>query len=160
MEVNISVVRALDYISLVFVVWAIAAAIPLSWFWFSPGPLFISDSTTSHPPGISFTRKIHRPVLMKYQVTIRDIETKSVVCDPSSEPFTYRPDASVPDDANLVWWTGGDDRCWPQEPGTYIVETCWTATNLFWGIAPDKTACVTSNPFTIVAAESEVINHK
>ncbi|WP_299663822.1 hypothetical protein [uncultured Ruegeria sp.] len=142
-------VWSVDILSLVFIAWVGVTLIPLGWFWYDPGQVVISNSSIENPPRVDFSRKISRPVIMKYQVIIRDIERNAVVCDPASEPFTYSPDARFPDDADLVWWTGGDDRCWPREPGTYIAETCWTATHLFWGLIPDKTVCRTSNPFTI-----------
>lgn len=141
--------RLMDYLSVVFVGWLAIAMIPLGWFWYEPGQVVISNSSIETPPRVDFTRVIRRPVIMKYQVIIRDIDRKEVVCDPASEPFTYSPTAQFPTSADLVWWTGGDDRCWPREPGTYTAETCWTATHLFWGLVPDKTVCRNSNPFTI-----------
>ncbi len=143
------VVLFADYLSWIFVGWMALALVPLGWFWYEPGQVVISNSSVENPPKVDFTRSIRRSVIMKYQVVIRDIERNQVVCDPASEPFTYKPTAKFPDDADLVWWTGGDDRCWPREAGTYIAETCWTATHLFWGLIPDKTVCRTSNPFTI-----------
>ena len=148
-------VRSADYLSLLFVIWLALAMVPLGWFWFEPGQVVISNSSVEQPPRVDFSRWIGRPVAMKYQVVIRDIERKSVVCDPASESFMYRPDAQLPENPDLVWWTGGDNRCWPREPGTYIAETCWTATHLFWGLIPDKTVCRTSNPFTITLISPE-----
>lgn len=150
-----SIAKIVDLMSLTVVAWMGLTLTPVEWFWFDPGHVIISNSSVEKAPKVAFNRKIHRPVLMKYQVVIRDIERNSVVCDPSSEPFTYSSTAQLPDDADLVWWTGGDDRCWPQEPGTYIAETCWTATHILWGLIPDKTVCRTSNPFTITLISPE-----
>lgn len=140
-----------DGLSLVLVVWLLAAIIPLGWFWYVPGQVVVSNSSLEVPPRIQFERVIKRPVLMKYQVVVRDIERNEVVCDPASEPFTYSPTSKLPENADLVWWTGGDARCWPRVAGTYVMETCWTATHVVWGLVPDKTVCRTSNTFEIRA---------
>jgi len=150
-----NVVRFIDFASIALVAWIFMVLIPLQWFWFDPGEVVISNTTVAAPPKVSFTRTIQRRVLMTYQVVVRDIEKNRVICDPSSEAFSYSPTAQMPDDADLVWWTGGDDRCWPQEPGTYVAETCWTAVSLFFGMVPDKTVCRLSNPFTVAGISRE-----
>jgi len=86
---------------------------------------------------------------MSYQVVIRDIQTGVGVCDPRSNPFTYVPHAKLPAVIDLVWWTGGDTRCWPRTPGVYVMETCWTIVAPLWGLLPKKIVCRESNPFTV-----------
>lgn len=145
------VVRVFDWVALVLVAWAGLAMIPAQALWFDPGDVVVSSSDIDHPPVIFFEREIKRPARISYSIVVRVIGTQSPVCAPTVGPFEYRPDATLPDPIDLVWWTGGDDRCWPRDPGEYIMETCWTVVSPFWGAVPPKTVCRTSNPFTIAA---------
>lgn len=124
------------------------AAVPATW-WFSPGTPYVADSDTETPPKVGFAREIRRDALMTYQVVIRTTEGLTAVCDPASQAFTYRRGAELPSDIDLVWWTGGDDRCWPREAGTYLMETCWTVEQPFFGLVRPKTVCRESPPFHI-----------
>lgn len=125
-------------------------AAPATW-WFDPGVPIVADSTTEAAPEIGFTRTIRRDTLMSYQVVIRRADGLATVCDPSAGPFTYRRAAKLPAHVDLVWWTGGDSRCWPRQPGTYVMETCWTVEKPFAGLLPPKTVCRASPPFRIGA---------
>jgi len=152
-------VRLLDYASLLLIGWLALVFVPVQWVWFDPGDYFVSDGARDRVPTVTFERIIRRKVLMTYHVSIRSLgngETAGrVVCDPTNGPFHYRPTAVLPQEIDLVWWTGGDDRCWPREPGTYTSETCWTVIKPFWGIVPPKTVCRRSNTFTILAVSPE-----
>lgn len=132
-------------------IYAMLSMVPPTWFWFDPGTPYVADSTTEAAPEVGFGRSIKQDVLIRYGVTIRRAEGLTVVCDPQSSAFTYQKDATLPDHIDLVWWTGGDNRCWPREVGTYIMETCWTVVRPFWGVVPPKTVCRTSPPFRISA---------
>jgi hypothetical protein len=149
------VARVVDYLSLVLVGWMGLAFVPVEWVWFDPEDYFVSNGTKDSVPIVTFDRVIKREVKMTYHVSIRSLGAGGVsgrvVCDPTNGPFTYRPTAELPEEIDLVWWTGGDDRCWPQEPGTYTSETCWTVVSPFWGLVPPKTTCRRSNTFTISA---------
>lgn len=142
-------IRFIDLAAVLLLIWTGLALVPATWFWFQPGPVVVSDSVGGAAPVLGFERTIKRSVQMSYQVTIRKMRSKSPVCDPQRGPFTYRPDAELPDPIDLVWWSGADVRCWPQEPGTYIAETCWTVVSPFYGLVPPKTVCRESNPFTV-----------
>ena len=145
-------VRLVDVICVLLVVGALMRLTPLSWFWFDPGQVIVGNGTVSYVPRIEFDREIKRPTLMRYQIVIRNLNTGNIVCDPQSAEFTYRPNARSPDEILLhEYWTGGNRRCWPLKPDTYIMETCWTAPDTFWGLAGSKTVCRLSNPFTITA---------
>ena len=152
------VLKITDLISLVLVFWLGLVLIPVQWIWFEPKSYFIADAAVDEPPSVEFDRVIKRPVAMTYSVVIRKVGSKYAVCDPVRGPFTYSPDAVLPDDMDLVWWTGGDDRCWPREPGSYFSETCWTVVSPFWGLVPPKTACVQGNggaPFHVTSVPPE-----
>jgi len=140
--------RLIDAFASIAVLWAIMALVPANWFWFDPGRVIVGDGMAAHPPEVSFTRKIKRDTRMKYQVVIREVGG-AVVCDPASAAFTYRKDATLPDHIDLIWWTGNDARCWPREPGTYLMETCWTVVSPFWGLVPPKPICRESPPFRV-----------
>lgn len=153
------VVRLLDWVALVLVIWAGLAMVPANWLWFDPGAVVVSNSDMDHPPAILFEREIKRPARISYSVVVREIGAQRAVCDPTVGPFGYRLDATLPEPIDLVWWTGGDERCWPREPGEYIMETCWTVVAPFWGLVPPKTVCRTSNPFAISAiANGEAVD--
>ena len=143
------VLRFIDLSVFVLIMWGMASAIPPNFIWFKPISVLIADSDVGSPPQISVGRIIYHPVLMSYQVAIRDVGNSNTVCDTSGGPFTYEPSALIPDDADLEWWVGGEGLCWPLNPGTYIVETCWTVEKPFWGLVPPKTICLNSNTFTI-----------
>lgn len=140
--------RLLDALASIAIVWAAMAMVPADWFWFDPGRVIVADSDGHTPPEVSFTRHIKQDSRMKYQVVIREVGG-SVVCDPASAAFTYRKDATLPDHIDLVWWTGGDKRCWPRQSGTYLMETCWTLVSPFWGLVPPKPICRESPPFRV-----------
>ena len=130
-------------------------AVPLNWLWFDPGAVVVSDGSKDREPTLLFDRVIKRETKMSYHVTVRDAADFSVVCDAQSGPFTYRPDATLPKPITITWWSGGDDTCWPLEPGIYVMETCWEAHRPFWGSVPPKTICRISNPFRITAVDPE-----
>lgn len=153
------IAKTADYMSLLLVLWMGLAFVPVQWVWFDPEDYFVSDGTPDSVPLITFDRVIRREVKMTYHVSIRSLGPNGgagrITCDPTNGPFTYRPNAELPDPITLDWWTGGDDRCWPQEPGTYVSETCWTVVSPFWGLVPPKSVCRKSNVFTIRAIAPE-----
>ncbi|EEX09637.1 conserved hypothetical protein [Ruegeria lacuscaerulensis ITI-1157] len=149
------ILRTADILSLILVGWMGLAFVPVNWVWFDPGDVFISDGSRDRVPEITFDRVIKRKVEMTYQVVIRSLDGNTVVCDPKNGPFPYRPDAKLPEHPDLVWWTGGDERCWPREPGSYIADTCWTVVRPFWGLVPPKTICRRSNVFTVRSISPE-----
>ena len=139
--------RRLDVTSAVavagFAAWVGLSSIPLDWFWFRASHFTVTNG--AHPL-IDIQREILRPVQMKYTVTIRRIENRTVVCQSGAGPFTYDHTALLPDEITLEWWAPSDRRCHELQAGTYTMETCWTA---LLGWLPDKTLCLTSNPFTV-----------
>lgn len=142
--------RMVDVLAALAVIWGLLAVSPL-WMWgFKPGDTLVEDAELGQPAGIAFTRTIWRSIKMHYTVSIRRVDSWQVVCDTSSGPFTYSPSASLPERVDMAWWAPGDERCsnlFP--PGSYVMETCWTASGLLWGIVPPKTACRTSNVFHV-----------
>lgn len=146
--------RYIDIFGAFALLWLVLSLLPLS-LWFDPGQVRVSNGSAEREPVILFSRDIKRNVRMQYQVVVRKMGSKTAVCDPKRGPFTYRSDAHLPDTITLTWWTGGDDRCWPQPPGDYILETCWTMPAPFWGFVPAKTVCRDSNPFTIAEVASK-----
>lgn len=152
------ILRITDAISLVLVIWLGLVLVPVQWVWFDPGPYFVADSSVEEPPRVEFERKIKRDVQMTYSVVIRKVGSRDAVCDPVRGPFTYEKAAAMPHDADLVWWTGGDKRCWPREVGSYLSETCWTVVRPFWGLVPPKTVCERGNggaPFHVTSVAPE-----
>lgn len=142
-------VRFFDFISVALIVYVLAAAIPLSAFWFVPGQTIVSDTPVGTSPRIAFTREIKRPVRMRYSVVVRHVPSLEVACEAGSGTFTYRPDATLPESITLAWWAPGDARCAGLQPGEYIMETCWTAPAI-WRVLPPKKVCRDSNVFEIL----------
>ncbi|ETA53956.1 hypothetical protein [Ponticoccus alexandrii] len=140
--------RLMAALAALVLAYASALSVPAT-FWFDPGVPVVADSTVDASPAIGFERKIRRDVRIRYQVTVRRVDTLSPVCDPRSGVITYRISAQLPEHLDLVWWTGGDRRCWPRAPGTYVMESCWEVVTPFWGLVPPKTVCRDSPPFRI-----------
>ena len=141
--------RMIDAFSILALAWAFLAILPVEALWYRPGTPVVADTTAGKVPGVAFERKILRNVRMSYSVVIRSLDDMRPICDPRQGPFTYRKDATPPDAPDLVWWTGADPRCWPQEPGSYLMETCWTVAAPFGGVVPPKTTCRQSPPFRV-----------
>ena len=141
-------IRFFDWVSVVLIVYVMAAAIPLSAFWFQPGQTIVSDTVEGTSPRIGFTRVIKRPVRMRYNVVVRHVPSLEVACEASSGVFTSRPDATLPESIILAWWAPGDARCAVLKPGEYVMETCWTAPAI-WRVLPPKKVCRDSNVFTV-----------
>jgi len=141
-------VRFFDWTSVALIAYVLAAAIPLSAFWFQPGQTIVSDTIKGTSPRIAFTRVIKRPVQMRYSVVVRHVPSLEVACEAVSGTFTYRPDATLPESITLAWWAPGDARCAGLTPGEYVMETCWTAPAI-WRVLPAKKVCRDSNVFTV-----------
>lgn len=125
-------------------------AVPVEWLWFDPGPVIVEDAAFGEVPGVGFSREIKRPTRISYKVIIRNSRLQ-VACEaPESGRFTYRPDAELPPDPDLSWWSDG--HCAYLPVGAYIMETCWTAYDRALGLLPPKSVCVDSNVFHIEEA--------
>lgn len=141
-------VHTADIIAIFFIGWIGLSALPLSLFWFDPGPVVIQDAKEGESPKIGFSRDIKRNVVMQYSVVIRDANL-AVYCEDRSAPIEYRSDSQLPEDLDLAWWAFGTEACHRPPVGSYIVTTCWTATGRLLGLLRDKTVCVQSNVFKI-----------
>lgn len=151
--------HGLQFTAAFFTVYFIMLVLPLQWFWFTPQTFVIGDAVEGQAPVIGFEREIHRPVDMAYTVTIRKVPSLEVVCDQRAGPFSYYPNATLPegDALDLEWWAGGNDRCLDLEPGKYVIDTCWTAYNLFFGLVPRKTVCTGPHEFSITAPQKAIV---
>lgn len=140
------IARVLDWTFLVLIAWALAAAVPASWFGLVPGQVIV---TTGHDmPSVAFERRINRDVRQFYGVVIRDTGTLRIACETRSAVFTYWRQSAGGVTFPLDEWVGSD-KCWPLPAGTYVMETCWTVARPFYGVVPPKTQCRTSNVFTV-----------
>lgn len=141
--------HSIDKLSILALLWGAAALLPVESIWYRPSVPVVADTVPSIMPAVAFDRAILRPVRMSYSVIIRSVADHVPICDPTSGPFQYNPE-STPGEIDLGWWTGGDERCWPLDPGTYIMETCWTVASPFAGLVPPKTTCRPSPPFHVL----------
>ena len=141
--------HATDIASVMLFLWAGLSLLPVDTFWFDPGPVIVQDAFEGDSPALGFTRDIKRDTTMRYSVVMRDANL-AIVCEDRSETFTYRTDATFPaDGVDLEWWAPGNMRCHRPPPGTYILETCWTATDRLFGLLWDRSICRESNVFEV-----------
>ena len=139
-------------VALAMVVYVVISAVPLSAFWFEAGRFEISDAIDGESPSIIFERWIKRDVNMSYSVTIRNVDDSMlIVCDAQVGPFTYSADTTPVGPGalrkDLGWWA--NDECNNLPVGNYRIDTCWTARNLIFSLAPLKTTCTGAHFFSI-----------
>lgn len=142
----------------VVLAYAGAVALPLESLWFNPGTPVVADATVGNSLEIAYDRDIKRDFLGSYYIRIKQATGAGfqVVCNsprtrPDEEvgleekarsrrgPFTK--DAVLPSNIDMEWWTDGDCLGPEFEAGTYRMETCWTAHNIWYGLIPPKTIC-------------------
>lgn len=139
-----------DFTSILVILWAAAAALPLS-LWFQPGSLVIASTDYNEQPAlVVYGRQIKRRVFIHYSVVVHRLVPDMVACEAEGGPFWYEPRRELPptNEMTLAWLAPSDARCSSLPPGEYVAEVCWSATVL-GGLVPAKTVCVQSNPFTI-----------
>lgn len=70
-------------------------------------------------------REIHAPINMAYTVRVMAVENGKYqqVCKASSNSFLYMPQAELPDQITLDWWTDGECPELPDGPSQII--TTW-----------------------------------
>lgn len=141
--------RIVDLAAALGILWIAASAMPLTWFWYNPGPVIVSNAKVGESPKIGFTREIYRPVFMRYSVLVRNAQI-AVVCEASSAGHGYDPNATLPDDIDLGWWAAPNPDCATlKEPGSYFLDTCWKAPQRLFGLLADRAVCVRSNVFEV-----------
>lgn len=142
-------IRFVNVVSYALVTWAVFALIPLSWFWYEVESILVADTPEGVPAPIAAERRVIRPVVMHYNVIVRSIPQLEIMCEAGSNEFTYQVTAENIKNVDMAWWAPQDPRCLSLPPGEYIMETCWTSTQRFWGIVPDQTVCIDSNVFHV-----------
>lgn len=130
----------------------VAVAIAFSFFylmpvsyWFDVRSVNISNSIAGVSPRMAVDRTINRPFRADWRITVlKQIDSgwTSVCTAPGSND--YGPDARLPPDLDLDWWT------FPTEcnlvPGTYTVRTLWEVKVLGF---LSKDIRILSNIFTV-----------
>lgn len=124
------------------------ALVPAS-YWHNAGAIFVPDEQHDQPIELRWQGGAQRQFLGSYTVIARSLDTNRIACDARGGPFIYHLGTTIPDPLTLDWWAPSDSRCSDLPVGAYTLETCWTVITPFWGIVPNKTQCVTSNPFRI-----------
>ena len=132
----------------VFMIYIGLALIPAS-YWHNKGEMFVLDPQTSQPIHLLWTGGTVRGFTGRYTVVVRNLDQNRIVCEAMGGPFTYRPNSTRPEPLTMDWWAPSDQRCSTLPADAYTVETCWTVKAPFGGVVPDKTHCVTSNPFQV-----------
>lgn len=74
---------------------------------------------------LQVSRQIKEPLLMTFDVRVFrvDEEGAHMVCTGHGGPYSYRPDAVLPEPITLSWWTNG--ACDAIPPGRIEIETTW-----------------------------------
>jgi len=136
--------------------WITLFAIPAT-IWFEPHTMFVPDATAGEDFELIYTGDVNREFTGYYSVTIRRAEDFSTPTGGEMRSGTrpYSPDAvsGRPDPITMSWWAHEID-VESLEPGYYILNTCWTVVNPFFGLVPNKTVCIESNVFYL-AEEGE-----
>lgn len=127
-------------------------------FWYTIGTIFVEDSVQGRGDKVrlEYSGVIHRPANIKYNVTVRNFRTHQIVSDYSSGVIPYTPNSTRPVPITFGWWSPNSPRLYNLEPGRYVMSTCWTIVEPFWGIVPPKSACAESNVFTIYPKGTEL----
>lgn len=128
--------------------WATAAVWPAT-FWYSPGTMKIDDVYVGQDIELKYEGGAERPFLGSYSVVLRDIHIPAIVAEMGSEKFNYDPARRRPDPLKMDWWTAGYKPIMFPEVGDYVLETCWTVHDSFFGLVPSKTTCIESNIFSV-----------
>lgn len=139
------------FLWLVLGVWAILSAWPAS-SWHGITEIRVLDSTQGQDFEIVVVGRPLREFTGSYQVTISDAVTGATCagCEHVSGARPYSPENERPDTVTISWWAPDIDYQ-AMEPGSYVMETCWTIHSPFGEFAPvaDKHMCVASNVFVI-----------
>jgi hypothetical protein len=133
----------------------------LSWVlpashWYSVGRVFVEDGNQGTPPKITVDRTVKRPFRGSWEAELRREDgatfapTECRRFSPGA-PFNYKPERSIPDDADLRWWLSiPPNRDCDWEPGRYILVTKWLIYLPAWVTLEVEN---TSNTFTIFGIE-------
>jgi hypothetical protein len=148
------IIKEKHWISLILVgwIWIALVAVPVS-FWINVRHVTVASAETPADVTMRVDRDIKRPFAGSFVVTVRRSPGGGFVCSTgSSKMIVYRPNAEMPDPLYLWWWLGSKAAlasCDDFRPGGYLLETCWTVLQPFWGVVPEKTWCIDSNGFKI-----------
>jgi hypothetical protein len=107
--------------------------------------LHVSDSRFGEPIPITIERSIHKPFDATWTVNIRKWDGGWVSECIASGAQSYKPDAILPRNPTLFWWTWG--RCHPLQPGKYELQTVWQVSP-GWPFPPKRVE-VTSDVFEV-----------
>lgn len=132
----------------VFMAYIGLALVPAS-HWQDKGTMIVLDPQTNQPIQLLWTGRTVKNFTGSYTVVVRNLNQDRIVCEAAGGPFEYTTTSSIPDPLTMDWWAPSDPRCSALPIDAYTVATCWTVKAPFWGIVPDKTHCIISNPFQI-----------
>jgi hypothetical protein len=115
-----------DFASVAFFAYMCLSAVPVTWFWYSPTALVVSDARVNESPKVGLERLIKASPTMAYSVIIRNANV-AVVCQADSNRQRYHTDAQLPPPGklDLAWLAFPNEACHTlAEPGEYFVEVC------------------------------------
>ena len=115
-------------------------------YWLDVKTVHIKSAKFDTPLLMLVDRTVSRPFLGQWHATIRQWDGDGWVtwCNADGKS-NYRPEARLPANLSLKWWTDG--QCHPLAVGRYKVTTTWT---IFGGdMLPDKSVTVDSNIFFV-----------
>lgn len=145
---------------LLAILWAVGTYLIDVDYWLDVERVYVGDAIAGQAaPFIDVERTIKRTFSGRYTVDVRSWPKEASVCSNASGALNYRPSAQLPADIDLAWWIGGkrdyrDCSGGALSAGQYFVQTCHTVLSPF-GILSDKTSCIDSNVFEIIASDSE-----
>lgn len=115
-------------------------------YWFDVRAVHIASATVGEPLPMLVDRDVKRPFRGQWHATIRQWDGVGWVTWCNAEgKSNYRPEAKLPRNLALQWWTDG--HCHPLPVGRYKVTTTWTIIDV--PLMPDRSTSIDSNLFEV-----------
>lgn len=122
-------------------------AVPARW-WLEVPRIEVPDVARGEPVLMSVERTINRPFVADWDVLVRrQVEGGWRIVCAAHGGGDYRPDAVLPPNLTLGWWTDG--ACQTLDSGVHIVTTSWEIETGFPLLVPPRRLTVQSAPFLV-----------
>lgn len=126
---------------------------PATW-WFEPLTLTVSQREPGGPAIVAMGRLSKRAFDGAYTTAVFAVGPDAPPVCGRGETRRYKGGLSAPYEMPLAEWAN-DARCAALPPGSYYAHGCWTVLRPWWGLVPDKTACIVSPIFEILPREGD-----
>lgn len=134
--------------------YSVMVFLPIDSFWYRPKVEMLQVTPTNYgePVVVYYDHVVLQDISLSYATRIirfnDDGQSEGVCTTNSGPPSELSADLRLPQVMDLQWWTD-DASCSRLGPGYYVMKTCWTVHDIFYGVIPPKTICLESNVFEI-----------